>query len=93
MTIVDELYIAMLEVGYCGRREKIPGPLAHTLIDAAHKSLDLWRRDERAAMRFAVMVLSGPPDLRVSTGQLPELTADACGRLIILLEYKAAVPA
>ena len=46
----------MLEVGHCASHHKIPGPLAHTMIDIARKSLELWRRDERAAMRFATMV-------------------------------------
>ena len=68
MTLVDELYCAMVEVGACARRNKLPGPLARTLINTAQKSLDLWRRDERAAMRFASIVLSGSANLRVTTG-------------------------
>ena len=91
MTIVDELYSVMVEVGYCARRNKIPGPLAHTMIDGAYKSLDLWRRDERASMQFASMVLSGPTNLRVTTGQLPEPARTACWRLIGLLEYMASL--
>ena len=91
MTIVDELYSAMVEVGYCARRNKLPGSLAHTMIDIAHESLDLWRRDERAALRFAAMVLSGPTDLLVTTGQLPEPTQSACWRLVRLLEYMASL--
>ena len=59
MGVPEELYSAMLEVGHCARRHKIPGPLAHTMVDTAQKSLELWRRDERAAMRFAAMLLSG----------------------------------
>ena len=70
--LADELYMAMLGVGHCARRNRVPGPLARTMIDTAQKSLDLWRRDERAAFRFARMVLSGPTDLRVTTRQLPE---------------------
>ena len=89
--LVDKLYMAMLEDGYCARRNKIPGPLAHTLIDTAQKSLDLWRRDEKAAFRFAQMVLSGPTNLRVTTGQLPEPTQSACWRLVRLLEYMASL--
>ena len=91
MTLVDELYMKMLEVGYAARRNKISGPLAHTLIDTAQKSLDLWRRDEGAAMRFAAMVLSGPTNLHKSTGQLPEPTRSACWRLLGLLEYMASL--
>ena len=87
MGLPEELYFAMLEVGYCARRHKIPGPLACTLIDTAQKSLDLWRQDEKAAMRFAAMVLVGPTSLKVSVGQLPEPVAAACWRLIQLLEY------
>ena len=54
----EELYFAMLEVSLCTHR-KIPVPLAHTMIDISQKSLELWQRDERAAMRFAAMVLAG----------------------------------
>ena len=88
--LVDELYCAMLEVGYSARRNKIPGPLARTMIDTAHKSLEAWRRDENAAFRFAAMTLSGPTNLRIATGQLPEPTRAACWRLIRLLEYVAS---
>ena len=91
MGVPKELYSAMLEVGHCVRRHKIPGPLAHTMVDTAQKSLELWRRDERAAMRFAAMLLSGPTNLRVTTGQLPEPVASACWRLIRLLEYMASL--
>ena len=79
----------MLEVGHCASHHKIPGPLAHTMIDIARKSLELWRRDERAAMRFATMVLAGPTNLRETTGQLSEPVASACWRLIGLVEYLA----
>ena len=44
--MADELYLAMLEVGHAARRHKIPGPLAHTMIEIAQKSLELWRRDD-----------------------------------------------
>ena len=57
MTLVEELYCAMVEVGACARRIKLSGPLARTLIDTAPKSLDLWRQHDEAAMRFATMVL------------------------------------
>jgi len=88
----EELYIAMLEVGHCARHHKIPGPLAYALIDSAQKSLDLWQRDEKAAMRFAALVLAGPSNLRATTGQLPEPVASACWRLVGLLEYLASLP-
>ena len=78
MGLPEELYFAMLEVGHCARRRKIPGPLAHTMIVIAQKSLEFWRRDERAVMRFAAMVLAGPTKLRETTGQLPEPVASAC---------------
>ena len=90
MTIFDELYCAMVEVGACARRNKIPGPL-RTLIDTAQKLLDLWRRHERAAIRFASMVLARPTNLRATTGQLPEPTRTACWRLISLLECIASL--
>ena len=89
--LLEELYFAMLEVGHCARRRKIPGPLAHTMNDIAQKSLQLWRRDERAAMRFAAMVLAGPTKLRETTGQLPEPVVSACWRLLGLMEYLATL--
>ena len=89
MGLPEELYFAMLEVGHCARRHKIPGPLAHTMVDTAQKSLELWRDDERTMVRFARKVLAGPTDLRVTTGQLPEPVAEACWRLVRLLEYLA----
>ena len=91
MGLPEELYFAMLEVGHCARRRKIPGPLAHTMIDIAQKSLELWWRDERAAMGFAAMVLAGPTKLWETTGQLPELVASACWRLLGLMEYLATL--
>ncbi|MEW8390051.1 MAG: hypothetical protein AB2660_21270, partial [Candidatus Thiodiazotropha sp.] len=81
-----ELYLAMLEVGHAARRHKIPGPLTHTMIDIAQKSLELRRQDEKTAMRFATGVLAGPTNLRAATGQLPETVASAYWRLISLLE-------
>ena len=81
--MADELYLTMLEA----RRHKISGPLAHTMIDIAQKSLELWWRDDKTAMCFAAGVLAGPTNLRATTGQLPEPVASACWRLIGLLEY------
>ena len=91
MGLPEELFSVMLEVCHCASHHKIPGPLAHTMIDIARKSLELWRRDERAAMRFATMVLAGPTNLRETTGQLSEPVASACWRLIRLLEYLASL--
>lgn len=87
MGLPEQLYSVMLEVGYCARRHKIPGGLANMMIVTARKSLDIWRQDEKAAVYFARSVLSGPTNLRVTTGQLPEPVAEACWRLISLLEY------
>ncbi len=89
MGLPEELYFAMLEVGHCARRHKIPGSLAHTMIDVVQKLLQLWRRDKKAAIQFAALVLAGPTNLRVTTGQLSEPVASACWRLIGLLEYMA----
>ena len=89
MGLPEELYMAMLEVGHCARHHKIPGPLAHTMIDVAQKFIELWRQDERAATRFATMVLAGPTNLRETTGQLSKPVASACWRLIGLVEYLA----
>lgn len=91
MGLPEELYFAMLDVGYCAKRHKLPGPLAHTMIDVARRSLESWRQDERAAMRFATMVLAGPTNLRETTGQLSEAVASACWRLLGLLEYVASL--
>lgn len=91
MVLHDALYLAMLDVGHQARRHKIPGPLARTMIDVAQKSLQLWRQDERAAIRFAAMVLAGPTDLRKTIGQLPVPVASACWRLLGLLEYMASL--
>ena len=87
--LADELYNAMLEVGHTARRHKIPGPLADTTIDIAQNSLELWRQDEKTAMRFAAKVMVGPTNLRATTEQLPGSVASACWRLIGLLEYLA----
>ena len=65
--LADELYLAMLEVWHAARHHKIPGPLAHTMIDIAQKSLELWRQDKRAAIRFAAGVLAGPTNIRATT--------------------------
>ena len=91
MGLPEELFSVMLEVCLCARRHKIPGPLAHTMVDTAQKSLELWRDDERTMVRFARKVLAGPTDLRVTTGQLPEPVAEACWRLVKLVEYVASL--
>ena len=90
MGLPEELYSAMLEVGHCARRHKIPG-LAHTMVDTAQKSLELWRNDERIMVRFAHKVLAGLTNLRATTGQLPEPVASACWRLLGLVEYLATL--
>ena len=91
MGLPEELFSVMLEVGHCASHHKIPGPLAHTMIDIAQRSLELWRDDERIMVRFARKVLAGPTNLRVTTGQLPEPVASACWRLLGLLEYLASL--
>ena len=88
--LAEELYFALLDVSAAARRDRIPGPLARTLLDAAHRCLELFRRDERAAGHFARMVLKDDAAaLRRATGQLPERSRRACWRLIGLLEYLA----
>ena len=76
----------MLEVGHCARRHKIPDPLAHTMIDIAH---EFWRQDERTAIMFARLVPSRPINLRDVTAKLPVPVAEACWRLINVLQYLA----
>ena len=88
MGLPEELYLALLEVCLCARREKVPQ--LDSLIGVAERSLELWRRDERTMAHFARGVLSGPTNLRETTGQLPEPVASACWRLIRLLEYLAS---
>lgn len=83
----ETLHTALLNVWAQARREKVPGPLARTMLDISYKVLDLCQCDERCAAHFASMVLSGPTNLRETTGRLPPNTAHACWRLIALLEY------
>ena len=90
MGLPEELYFAMLEVGDCSRRHGVPD-LAHTMIGVAQRSLELWRRDVRTAVRFARGVLAGPTNLRETTGRLPEPVAAACWRLIKLQECVASL--
>ena len=89
--LADEMYLAMLEAGHAVRRHKMPGPLAHNMIDIVQKSLELWRWNEKTAMRFATWVLAGWLARPTSGRQrhLPEPMASACWRLIGLLEYLA----
>ena len=87
--LTDELYLAMLEVGHAAVRHKVPGPLAQTMIDIAQKSLELWRRDEKTAMRIAEGVLVS--NLRYVTAKLPGPVAEAYRRLFNLLEFLAAL--
>ena len=89
MCLSEDLYFAMVEVGICARRHKVSGPLADVMMFVAQNSIDLWWRDEKAAMRFATKVLSGLTNLRATTGLLPEPVRTACWRLIGLLEYLA----
>ena len=74
----EELYYAMLGVGYEARRHKIPGHLAGNMVDIARKSLDLWRGDDPAAFRFSRLVMSRPSMLRNSVAKLPWPVAEAC---------------
>ena len=89
----EELYFAMVDVGYTARRCKIPGPLSQTMIDTARDWLETWREDERTLISFASMLLSDPSGvltpqcLCAVRGQLPEPFVDACWRLLRLLEY------
>ena len=90
MGLPEELYIAMLGVGYQAKWHKIPGPLAGTMIDVVQKSLELWRQDERAVIWIArLMIGSRPSNLRNCTAELSGPVAEACWRLINLLEYLA----
>ena len=84
--LADKLYNAMLDARHTARRHIIPGHLAQTMIDIAQKSLELWRRNEKTAVRFAAGVLTGQNNLLATTGQLPGHAASACWRLIGLLE-------
>ena len=89
----EELYFALIDVGYTARRCKIPGPLSQTMIDTARDWLDTWREDERTLISFASMLLSDPSGvltpqcLCAVKDQLPEPFVDACWRLHRLLEY------
>ena len=78
MGLPEELYHAMMGAGWQAKRNKIPGPLVRTMIDVAQKSLELWQQDERAAFRFARLVMSRPSMIRSSVGKLPWAVAEAC---------------
>ena len=84
MGLPEELYLAMLEFGYSADHHKIPGPLAHTLIESTKKSSDLWKWDEKDTMKFAAVVLAGPTNLWMTTGQLPGAVASVSWKLIRL---------
>ena len=89
----EELYFAMVDVGYTAIRCKIPGPLSQIMIDTARDWLETWREDERTLISFASMLLSDPSGILTPQrlcavrGQLPEPFVDACWRLLRLLEY------
>ena len=89
----EELYFAMVDVGYTAMRCKIPGPLSQTMIDTARDWLETWREDERTLISFASMLLSDPSGvlspqrLCAVRDKLPEPFVDACWRLLRLLEY------
>ena len=86
MTLVDELYCAMVEVSNCAKRDK----LTLNLIDIAHRAVNLGRQDEKLLFRFASIVISLSTNFRAATSQLPEETANACWRLMDLIEYIAS---
>lgn len=88
MGLAEELYYAMLDVGYTAKRYKIP-ELPEHMISTARKCLPIWREKEHTLPLFARQVLRIPNNLRTSTAQLPEPVAAACWRLIALLEYIA----
>ena len=91
MGLSEELYFAMIEVGICARRCKIPGSIVNTMIGTSQNLLEIWRRDEKTAIRFAKLVLAGNTNLLATTAQLPEPVASACWRLLGLLEYMATL--
>ena len=90
MTLVDELYCAMVEVSNCAKRDK----LKLNLIDVAQRAVDLGRRDEKLLFRFASVVIAlfatEFPNFRVATRQLPKDTANAYWRLMDLIKYIAS---
>ena len=87
MGLAEELYFALIDVGYTARRCKIPGPLSQTMIRTARDWLEVWREDERTVISFASMLSSGVQHMVRMNNQLPEPFVDACLRLIRLLEY------
>ena len=93
MGLPKMLYLAMLGVGWQAKRHKIPSSVACSTIDIAQMSLDLCQKDARATIQFARLVLSGPSNLRCVTAKLPGPVAEACFRLINLLEYLADLEA
>ena len=59
MGLAEELYFALIDVGYTARRCKIPGPLSQSMIRTARDWLEVWREDELAVNSFTSMLSSG----------------------------------
>ncbi len=91
----EELYFALIDVGYTARRCKITGgaSMLEGMIVTARDWLETSREDERTLISFASMLLSDPSgvltpqSLCAVRDQLPEPFVDACWRLLRLLEY------
>ena len=77
----------MVEVSDCANLEKIPGPLAKTMVDVANRSFAHWQENPSLMHDFAATILNGPTSLKLVTAGLPPKTWWACWRLITLLEY------
>ena len=76
---------AMWQVQYAARYDNVPGSLRN-FGKIANRNFEIWFTPHGVQKAFASGVLSGPTDLRIVTAELPEHTAQACWRLLDLLE-------
>lgn len=70
---VDELYFAMIDVGYTALKHRIAG--AKGMIRLARDSLETWREDEKAATLFAKRMLESSSTPIDSSEFLQNLTS------------------
>jgi len=83
--LVKDFLTAMWEVQYAAWYENVPSSL-RDFGKIANQNFEIWFTRHCGLKAFASGVLSGPTDLRIVTAELPKHTAQACWRLLDLLE-------
>ena len=86
MGLTEELYCAMIEVGYFANKNKALILLAKTMIDIARHSLEDWFANGTSITRFATEMLA-KDDLCYKSWELDGETCTALWKLLDLLEY------